>query len=396
MRAGYGCKLFGAHQAFMGVRDGVLLLHSTVGCNFGTMGLHFTACDMSDVRQTCTVISDSDVVFGGERSLRLALENVRELYKPRVIFLVTGCVSDMIQDDAAAVAADFQAETGQEVVALEAAGYRGSLEEGYEAALESLAPYVEETEKAEKPTVNLLGPGADDFRLRCDIAAIRELLGEQVDLHTVFGSQTWEEVRACSRAGLNLVLGRGLGLAKRMEARFGVPFEVLDYPYGLTGAKKLWGALEKHFPVDYSAAEAELRRFTGEEGARAYSWLQALYGLPAAVLGTGPRARGLAEFLSSELGMLVEALGVREEYRDSDLFYDKVRASEAAVLFGSSYEQVLAEELGIPLLPFDFPVFDRVTLSHRPYAGPKGSLCLAEDLLNEIIHARKAKGALYR
>ena len=101
MKAGYGCKLFGAQQVFTGVQDGVTLLHSVVGCNFGSMGYHFTACDMSDVRQTCTVISDSDIVFSGEASFRLALENIRELYNPKQIFALQGCVSDMIQDDLA-------------------------------------------------------------------------------------------------------------------------------------------------------------------------------------------------------------------------------------------------------------------------------------------------------
>ena len=396
MKAGYGCRLFGAHQALMGIKDGVVLLHSTVGCNFGTMGFHFTGCDMSDVRQTCTVLSDADVVFGGEESLRLALRNVRELYAPKTIFVITGCVSDMIQDDAAGTAARFREETGQEVLVLEAPGFRGSLEDGCEAAFTALAGLMEPAPGAEKPTVNILGPGADDFRLRCDISALRELLGDQVELHTVSGCQTREELRTAPRAGLNLVFGRGVGLAKEMEERFGIPWERLDYPYGLTGAKGLWAALSRHFPVDYAAAEEEFRAFTGRECRRCYTWIQALYGLPAAVLGTGARARGLAKFLSSELGMVTEVVGIREEYRDAERFYDRVRASEAAVLFGSSFEQDLADELGIPLVRFDFPVFDRVTLSDRPWVGPRGTLCAAEDILNEIIHARRIKGALYR
>ena len=68
MRPASGCKLFGAYQALGGIQDGVVLLHSVVGCNFGSMSLH-VAQDMRDIRQTCTVISDSDVVFSGEASL---------------------------------------------------------------------------------------------------------------------------------------------------------------------------------------------------------------------------------------------------------------------------------------------------------------------------------------
>ena len=74
MRPASGCKLFGAYQALGGIQDGVVLLHSVVGCNFGSMSLH-VAQDMRDIRQTCTVISDSDVVFSGEASLERAVRS---------------------------------------------------------------------------------------------------------------------------------------------------------------------------------------------------------------------------------------------------------------------------------------------------------------------------------
>ena len=121
MKAAQGCKLFGAYEALSGIQDSVVLLHSVVGCNFGTMAFH-AACDMANIRQTCTVISDTEVVFGGEKSLKKALDYVEELFQPRVIFVVTGCISDMIQDDVRSVA---QAHKGpSKVVFVEAAGYR--------------------------------------------------------------------------------------------------------------------------------------------------------------------------------------------------------------------------------------------------------------------------------
>ena len=127
MKTADGCKLFGAHQALTGIQGGVVLLHSVVGCNFGSMAFH-AACDMADIRQTCTVISDSDVIFGGEESLSRALRHAEELCSPEVIFLVTGCVSDIIQDDVHSAAKAFQGRA--RVVTVGAAGYRGGLEAG--------------------------------------------------------------------------------------------------------------------------------------------------------------------------------------------------------------------------------------------------------------------------
>ena len=55
MKTAYGCKLFGAHQALAGIKDAVILFHSVVGCNYGTMLFHLSPCNQTDVRQTSTI-----------------------------------------------------------------------------------------------------------------------------------------------------------------------------------------------------------------------------------------------------------------------------------------------------------------------------------------------------
>ena len=305
MKAQYGCKLFGAQQVFTGVQDGVTLLHSVVGCNFGSMGYHFIACDMSDVRQTCTVLSDSDIVFSGEASFRLALENMRQLYSPKQIFVLQGCVSDMIQDDLFPEAQRFQAETGIPVLVLEAAGYRGSFLQGYEAAALALLKLMDVQSGPDGsglPKINLLGLGTDDYRLEADLQAMSALLGGKAELGCVLGRCTLAEIARAPQAKLNLCFGRGIELAKAMEQTFGIPYEILDYPYGLTGAKRLWAALECRLGLDYSQEEAAFRSFTGQRLRRVYTYLEDFYGVPVSILAEGSRARGLSSFLSRELG----------------------------------------------------------------------------------------------
>ncbi len=424
MKAGYSCKLFGAHQALMGVKDAVVLLHSVVGCNFSTMGLHFTACDMTDVRQTCTVISDSEVVFGGEASLKKALDNIAELYSPKYIFVITGCVSDIIQDDAKTVCKSFEESSGIRTLCIEAAGYRGSIDDGYEDALLALGkelmgdalindrssidhgserekndvnrPNEDTTGPNKIPVINILGLGADDHRLRSDIKAIRDMLEPKVNVGCIFGSCIAEDIKRASDADLNLVIGRGIKLADYMKEEFNIPYECIDYPYGLTGAKELWSVMDKYFEMDHSEEVLSFKKYTAEECKRSYSYIQSLYGMPAAVIGSRARAKGMARFLSSELGMEIEVLAIREDHRDMDEVYDLIRSSEAAMVFGSSFERDICLELGIPLFKYDFPVFDRVILSDRPLAGKKGTLCLIEDILNAITDSRSTERPLYR
>lgn len=424
MKAPFGCKLLGAQQALGGIRDGVILFHSVVGCNFGSMAFHFASCDMTEVRQTCTVISDNEVVFGGEHALEKALSSAEELYHPAVIFVVTGCVSDIIQDDVKRIAAAFERTHGRKVIAVEAAGYRGNFQIGYEAGMKALGMLMEgpqaekemspmpekgqepkkkvpekgseDAEKCKVPQVNILGIGADDPHHVSDLEALEELFGGKARICTAFSKTDLAGVRRAPGADLNLVFGYGTELAKDMEKRFGIPYVCLDYPYGLTGARQLWKVLETRFGLNFDAEEAAFQARTAEGAKGNYSYLQALYGLPAAVVGSGARVAGLARFLSAELGMEIEVCAKREALQDIEETYDEVRRSEAAFLFGSSFEQELADELEIPLLRFDFPVFDRICLTKRPYIGAEGTLCLLEDLFCEAFAARTLKGAIYQ
>lgn len=424
MKAPFGCKLLGAQQALGGIRDGVILFHSVVGCNFGSMAFHFASCDMTEVRQTCTVISDNEVVFGGEHALEKALSSAEELYHPAVIFVVTGCVSDIIQDDVKRIAAAFERTHGRKVITVEAAGYRGNFQIGYEAGMKALGMVMEgpqaekeispmpekgqepkkkvpekgneDAEKCKVPQVNILGIGADDPRCASDLEALEELFGGKARICTAFSKTDLAGVCRAPGADLNLVFGYGVELAKDMEKRFGIPYVCLDYPYGLTGARQLWKVLESRFGLNFDAEEAAFQAWTAEGAKGIYSYLQALYGLPAAVIGSGARAAGLARFLSAELGMEIEVCAKREALQDIEETYDEVRRSEAAFLFGSSFEQELADELEIPLLRFDFPVFDRICLTKRPYIGAEGTLCLLEDLFCEAFAARTLKGAIYQ
>ena len=118
--------------------------------------------------------------------------------------------------------------------------------------------------------------------------------------------------------------------------------------------------------------------------------------VPVSVLACGSRSGGMASFLARELGFRVEVAAAREDTRELEGFYDRVRQGESAMLFASSFEQELGDELGVPVLRIDYPVFDRVVLSDRPYVGVKGTLCLVEDILNEIFHGRTLKGGLYQ
>lgn len=393
MKTPTGCKLIGAQQALAGIGDAVVLFHSVVGCNFGTLGLHVPNA-MDDIRQTCSVISDEDIIFGGEALLEKALLSAAELYRPRIIFLLSGCVSEIVHDDVASVVQ--RANLDIPVLHLPAAGFCGDFSCGYEEGSLLLLKGMEAAgEPDHLPTVNLLGFGADDYRAKADCAAIQELLGESVRCRAL-NLCTWNGLSQAGSASLNLVLGRGVLLAKAMEERFSVPYEAIDYPYGATGARKLLETVGKYVELPHSRESPCISAKIAKALQPVYSYLQALYGMPAAVLAEGGRAEGMRRFLKQELGMDVTVFAKREELSDLEEFYNQMRQSEVAMLFASSFEQEICDELELPLIRFDYPVFDEIALSGNPFVGERGTVNLVEQIINSVMRARRLSGGLYQ
>lgn len=93
------CALFGATRALSGIKDALVMQHSVVGCQWGTLSFRYRNHPYG-ICQASTVIYDDDIIRGGERQLRNALKEAVKLYKNcKMIFVISGCVPNMIGDD---------------------------------------------------------------------------------------------------------------------------------------------------------------------------------------------------------------------------------------------------------------------------------------------------------
>lgn len=399
MRVSRPCRMFGAQQALGGMEGGVLLLHSTVGCHYASLGFHFISTDMAEVRQTCTVIGEDDIVMGGTRSLKKSLETIKEQYDPSVVFLLQGCVSDIIQDDIHSECRDLSRSSGIRVLPVECSGFGGSEQDGYEAALTLLIELMEDHDHADndrkKIGVNLLGFGQDTPGAEADIRELKYLLAPDVEIVCVPGISNYDRLKYAGGADLNIVLGRGKKLAIEMERKFGIPWVSVDHPFGLVGIRKIWDLLHSRFSLSFEQQELRFIHDSEKRLRRVYSYLQSLYGVPCAVIGTEARCAGLASFLSNELGMEIEFCGCREEYDSAEKIEDALFKHEIGMIFGSSFETEFAEKLGIPLVRCEYPIFDRMHLREHPYIGVEGTVSILEDMINEVHIARHLNGELF-
>jgi len=102
------------------------------------------------------------------------------------------------------------------------------------------------------------------------------------------------------------------------------------------------------------------------------------------VFGDTLRAAALKNFLEDELGMDVQ---VYYECKNKNMneFRKLVKNSDTVILFGSSFEREISEELGISFIRYVYPVFDSVSIGNRGYAGFDGVINLLEDLINSFM-----------
>ena len=365
-----GGKFFGAFRACSGISDAVVLNHVPVGCSWGA-GMFKTVSNQTDIRHACTVMHEREIVFGGENALKEALVRADKLYDTSLLLVVAGDVPSIIGDDIEAVINSVSLK--KDVIWVDAAGFQGTMRQGYEGALLRLADLMKECDRIEK-SVNLIGLCQDDYKAEADIKEIKRLLSRAgISVNCVISDCTYRELEMAPAAELNVVMGQGYDLARHMQKEHGVPFIEVGYPYGLAGTKEFIDSICMHIDLGYDLEkDLDIEPFR-----RLYLYLSELYGTPVSVI-VDFHARCLADGFEIEVLSSVEG--------DPDQFERDVKGSNTTMLFGSSFEQKLARDLKIPLLRFSYPVFDQVCIyDDAPYAGIRGAVCLTESIINAIM-----------
>jgi nitrogenase molybdenum-iron protein beta chain len=235
-------------------------------------------------------------------------------------------------------------------------------------------------------SVNLIGLYSDDFMADADLASIRSMLAHsEISVNAVVPYDSYHNLQNIASSALNLVFEGFEPIGEALRRRFGTPYLNVVYPYGLDGSARFMNAVCAGINVSPNrfkmpqAEEAESKVRLLREILSGYA------DMPVAVIGDSARLRGLHAVLENELGLCVEVLADTADSEEEN--YEKILESNAILLFGSSFERNIAKQLGIPLIRFTYPVFDKVNLISCGYAGFSGFIRICEDLLNAILQA---------
>lgn len=440
-RPRFSCALGGALMAAAALPETIPIVHSVAGC-VGNVAWSQQGGSALQVGGPCgclgipgTNIREREVVFGGVDRLREQIANTLEVMEGRLFVVLTGCVSEVIGDDADSVVREFQ-RSGTSIVAARTGGFRGDSYHGYEELLKVLfRDYVRGSRRKTLNLVNLWGvvPGQDVF-WRGNLDALRGLLeGLGLEVNTFFtGRDSLEGLAGAGNAELNVVVSPlyGVDAAEEFAKLHGTRYLIAPFPIGPTASSRFLRAVAAELKIPEEDVESVIRR----ENERTYNYLSPLADLwndmdlqrYALVIGDANYAFALADFLAEDLGWLPEQVVVTDALRDDQreeilhrrggirsvpehrIIFESdsagirkhldplwfppgedpyVESFTPAFVLGSSLDRELAESLRAGHLSVSFPVSNRAILD-RTYVGYAGGLRLVEDLVGTIVAGR--------
>ncbi|WP_310602091.1 nitrogenase component I subunit alpha [Anaerosporobacter sp.] len=327
-----GCCFAGCKGVVLGpMSDNAIIVHGPIGCSFYTWGTRRhkqVETDRHDEHADCYVeycfstdMQEPNIVFGGEKKLKKAIEECMKIYNPKMISICSTCPVGLIGDDIHAIAKWAREEyPGLMCVAFSCEGYKGVTQSaGHHIASNQIIRYIVGTgdHKPEKKfSINLLGEyniGGDGW----EIERILNRCGIEV-VSAMTGTSCYRDMKNAHLANLNLVqCHRSINyVADMMKERYGIDWIKVNF-IGVDATKKSLRAIGAYFndtelSVRIEEIIAEEETAIADEMEYYHSKLK---GKTAAIYVGGSRSHHY-QLLLQDLGMTTVLAGYEFAHRD--------------------------------------------------------------------------------
>lgn len=228
MFPGTHCPLMGAAMAVRGIKDSLMVIIGTDECSYYTKHMTIHSDDYGGLngRVVSVTLDSHDVTFGCVKKVEAAFKEVVDEYHPGAVFLVTTCVVEIIGDDFDAVADALTEEYGIPVMAVHTEHFKCENHmPGIERTITACLPLMEK--KTCDGSVNLLGQRLGNFA-QTELSRILREAGVKIGMQLPCGC-TVDEIKNAAAAKVNIVVNEiALPLARKMKAKFGIPYVFFD------------------------------------------------------------------------------------------------------------------------------------------------------------------------
>lgn len=419
----YKCAL-AAMQTVQAIDRACPVLHSGPGCAQKLSDTTGSSGYLSPQIFPCTSINEKDVVFGGVKKLETTIANALKVIDADLYVVLTGCIPEIVGDDAAEVVSKFS-DADKPVVFAPTAGFKGNNYKGHEQVVEAIVTqYLKKSDKKQKGLVNLWAdvPYQDLFWLG-NIRELENLLREiGLTPNTIFGYQRGiENINKIPEAEFNLLVSPWVGLKnmKTMEKKLGIPY--LHYPVlpiGATETGKFLREVGKFAGVEEAKVEEVIKKHEDY-----FYYLISRYAdlflenrvinKQFTVVADAQYALGITKFLVNDLGLvpakqfitddtpkehqeLIAAefqslnYGIKADVAfetDGFKIHEEIKSHDYhgyPLVLGGYYEKEVTEKLKGNFLNISWPVMDKVVFDDF-YVGYTGGIRLIEDIYTVAV-----------
>jgi len=400
-----GCAYAGAKGVVWGpIRDMVHVSHGPVGCGWYSWGTRRNLMSgitgvTSFAMQFTSDFQEKDIVYGGDKKLKVLLEEAKELFPlAKGISVLSECPVGLIGDDINSVAKASSKELDIPIIPCNCEGFRGvSQSLGHHISNDTIRDYIIETREFAEPSspydVALIG----EYNIGGDAWSTKPLLEEiGLNVKSVWtGDGEIDRIAATHQVKLNIIhCYRSMNyMAKVMEEKYGIPWMELNF-FGPTKIAASLRKLGEHFgPEIAENVERVIAKYEPMMQAVVDEYKPRLDGKKVMLYVGGLRPRHTINAYE-DLGMLCVGSGYEFAHGDD---YDRtsVEMPDATVVYDdiSEFEfEQFAHELRPDLIGSGIKekyLFQKMGIPFRqmhswdysgPYHGYKGFPVFARDI----------------
>lgn len=422
------CTPLGASIVFKGIEGCVPLIHGSQGC--ATYIRRYLISHYKEpVDIASTNFSEETAIFGGEKNLFIAIENVTKQYNPKIIGIATTCLSEVIGDDIRKIIHKYKTEndtTIPELVFVNTPSFMGTHINGFHDTVTSIVAAFA-TERQNLNRINIF-PG---FLSPADLQHLKEILND-VTLNAIMvpdysdildneytgeyekipkGGTTIRELKqtACAKASIEFgyILNKSNpqtnSAAEYLEKTFDVPRINLNIPIGIKATDAFFESLKK------ITNKKTPKKYTKQRGKLVDAYVDGhkyVFGKKAVVYGEEDFVVAMISFLEEigietvlcasggDSGLLKKIIQEKVQPKSNINIHDNFDFEEIAtackelkpdIIIGNSKGYYIARELGIPLARVGFPIHDRLGGSRIKHIGYEGTQALFDLIANTLI-----------
>lgn len=419
------CMPMGAILALKGIEQSMVIIHGSQGCST-YMRRHIAEHYNEPIDVGSSSLNEKGTIYGGEKNLKQALDNICRVYHPRLVGVITTCLAETIGEDIHRITEDYLTERKRNdlfIVTASTPGYGGSHTEGYRFVLRQLVEQlVEPAAPHEKINLIVGDLSTADIRELQRLLALMDiqyvLLPDVSDTLDRPYSPNYDKLPSggtkladiCTMSGAMATLEIGitmpdeLSAGKVLEDKFGVPLYQIPVPIGIDNTDCFFRVLTeitgKSVPESVQKERGRLLDAMVDSHKYNFEGRSVIFGEPdlvysvtklccengiyPVVVATGsPNSK-----LSQRLTPLFEDCPQSVQIlcgSDFASIREVAETKKANLAIGHSDGRYLEERSHIPLVRLGFPIHDRTGGQRLLSVGYTGSANLLDRLTNTLL-----------